>query len=276
VNATAASSLAFALVLVAGACSEAAGDADGEGTSEGSDTTDTESGSGEGGSDTGGSEEIEWVSIPAGSFDMGCSPNDDGCSATEEPVHTVSVAAFEMTRTEITQAQYEAETGENPSRFYDCPSCPVDTVKFPDAMAFCEALGGRLPSEAEWEYAARGATTSTYACGDDEGCLAEAAWYFNNADGETHPVGRLEANGFGLHDMLGNVWEWVEDCWHEGYAGDPPTDGSVWEGGDCNYRMLRGGNWGLSASGLRVSNREGDFEGIYYIPAPGIRCVRPL
>jgi formylglycine-generating enzyme required for sulfatase activity len=268
--------IALVLVLLAGACAPGAADDDGESTTDTGDSTDTESDSSESGSDTGGYEEIEWVPIPAGRFEMGCSPNDTECSTAEEPVHTVDVPAFEMTRTEITQGQYEAETGENPSRFIDCPSCPVDTVKWPDAMAFCEALGGSLPSEAQWEYAARGNTTSIYACGDDVGCLDDTAWYFDNSQSETHPAGQLEANGFGLHDMLGNVWEWVEDCWHEDYSGDPPTDGSVWEGGDCTYRMVRGGNWGLGATGLRVSNRDGDFEGVYYIPAPGFRCVRSL
>ena len=126
-NRTAAGSVALVLVLLAGACSEDAGDADEGSTTDTGEDTATESDTGEGDSDSGEYEEIEWVPIPAGSFEMGCSPNDTECSAAEEPAHTVEVPEFEMTRTEITQGQYEAETGENPSRYIGCASCPVDT-----------------------------------------------------------------------------------------------------------------------------------------------------
>ena len=213
-----------------------------------------------------------WVSVPAGSFDMGCSPGDEECESSEMPRHTVDVDAFRMTETEITQAQYEAVTGETPSSFSGCPDCPVERVDWYDAKAFCEAIGARLPSEAEWEYAARAGTSTRYYCGHDEACLDDIAWYNANAEGATHPVAEKTPNAFGLHDMLGNVFEWVEDCWHENYDGAPST-GGVWEGGLCDYRLMRGGSWDADTMYLGVSPR-------YWISSDswfddfGLRCAQ--
>ena len=217
---------------------------------------------------------IAWVSIPAGTFEMGCVAGDAQCYAAENPLHTVSASAFEMTDTEITQQQYESLTGENPSYFAGCDNCPVEFVDWHDASAFCELIGGRLPSEAQWEYAARAGTTSIYGCGDDATCLGTVAWYQENACNVTHPVATKAANAFGLYDLQGNVWEWVEDCWHDNYSDDPPAYAVVWEGGNCNYRVLRGGAYGVTSRGLRVSNRDGDYVAGYLVPSPGFRCVR--
>jgi formylglycine-generating enzyme required for sulfatase activity len=186
----------------------------------------------------------------------------------------VDVSAFEMTETPITQAQYEAETGLNPSMYPDCPRCPVETVNWHEARAFCQVIGGRLPSEAEWEYAARGGTATRYYCGDKETCLDGIAWYLDNSGGQPQPVGEKEPNSFCLYDMLGNVWEWIEDCWHSDYSDNPPTDGSAWVEEGCIYRILRGGSYGLGPRALRVSNRDGDYPDVYLLPAPGFRCAR--
>jgi formylglycine-generating enzyme required for sulfatase activity len=113
-----------------------------------------------------GAVELSWVSIPAGSFEMGCSANDDQCYEIESPSHTVTVPAFEMTAMEVTQQEYFDQTGEAPSTYY-CPACAVTYVKWEDVVEFCEAVGGRMPSEAEWEYAARAGTTTRYYCGND-------------------------------------------------------------------------------------------------------------
>jgi len=217
---------------------------------------------------------LEWITIPGNDIDMGCSAYDLDCEAAEEPVHPVTVSVFEVTETEITQGQYEAVTGETPSLFGGCPDCPVEQVSWADAKVFCEAVGGRLPSEAEWEYAARGPEVEglPYFCGILPECLDGIAWYLDNAGDETHAVKIWDPNGFGLYDVLGNVREWVEDCWHDDYT-DAPTTGEVWTGGDCSWNVLRGGSWDSDALACRVSDRfEGDpvaVDGRW-----GFRCAR--
>ena len=216
--------------------------------------------------------DLTWVSIPAGSFEMGCSPGYSDCSNSEEPCHPVNVPAFKMTETEITQSQYEEATVELPSSFSGCPDCPVESITWYDAKEFCEGIGGRLPSEAEWEYAARAGTTTRYYCGDDASCLDDIAWYGENSDDKTHPVAQKDANNFGLYDMFGNVYEWNEDCWHYDYN-DAPNDGEAWEGGNCDSRVLRGSYWGGVTWYLRASYR------YWYYPdgrgsSSGFRCAR--
>jgi formylglycine-generating enzyme required for sulfatase activity len=214
---------------------------------------------------------ITWLHIPAGTFEMGCSPNDTDCPADEFPRHTVTVGPFLMTMTEITQAQHTDVIGANPSEFSNCPACPVEEVDWATAQAFCQAVGGRLPSEAEWEYAARGGETTRYYCGHDAACLSDIAWYYDTANGRTQEVAQLEPNAYGLFDVLGNVFEWVADCYHSDYTGAPDT-GEVWEGGDCSHHVMRGGCWDGFQRKVRVSNRT-------RLPPPiagavGIRCVR--
>jgi len=200
---------------------------------------------------------------------MGCVPQDEDCESDEIPRHSVTVSAFEMTETEITQAQYVAIIGSNPSRFHNCPDCPVEQVDWYDAKVFCEAVGGRLPSEAEWEYAARAITTTIFYCGDNPSCLDSIACWNTNIP---CPVGQKTANDFGLYNMLGNVCEWTEDCWHDNYTG-VPTTGSVWAGVDCSYRVLRGGGWYLDAETIRASNRAGNKPGNPN-DIDGFRCSR--
>ncbi len=214
---------------------------------------------------------FDWVPIPTGDFEMGCSITDFDCPSDEYPRHTVSVNAFELLRTEVTQAQYVALTGENPSNFLNCPNCPVEGVDWQQAQDFCLLLDARLPSEAEWEYAARAGSTDKYYCGNDNTCLDGIAWYFDTAQGSSQPVGQKQANDFGLFDMLGNVFEWVQDCRHDSYTG-APSNGEVWSGGDCSHPGLRGGCWDGYRDKLRVSNRTWSQP-----PVPGtvgLRCAR--
>ena len=196
---------------------------------------------------------VTWIDIPEGSCSMGVSPDDDTFVEVERPAHVIELDAFRMTETEVTQAQFEAVMGFNPSTFDNsCPDCPVETVSRKDAQSFCQAVGGRLPSSAEWEYAARAGTTERYICGTSTACLSGLAWW-NNAVTSPQAVGRLQENAWGLYDVLGNVFEWTLDCPHEGYQG-APGDGSVFEGGDCDKRVIRGGSYESNDFMLRVSN----------------------
>ncbi|MBW1810984.1 MAG: formylglycine-generating enzyme family protein [Deltaproteobacteria bacterium] len=222
--------------------------------------------------------EIHWIALPAGNFEMGCSPDDSNCNDSEKPVHTVNVPAFEMSETPITQAQYEAQLGTNPSNFSSCANCPVETVKWHEAKAFCEAVSARLPTEAEWEYAARAGSLTPYYSGNDPSCLDEIAWHGGNSSSQTHPVAEKLGNDYCLFDMVGNVWEWVDDCWHDDYIGSP-TDGTAWLDGACTYRVLRGGSYGAGPVTMRTSNRDGDYPDMYFISyptGPGFRCARDI
>jgi formylglycine-generating enzyme required for sulfatase activity len=221
---------------------------------------------------------MEFIWIPPGSFIMG---SENGGS-DEKPVHRVTIKeGFYMGKYEVTQAQWQAVMGNNPSHFKG-DNLPVESVSWNDAIAFIERLNAqndayiyRLPTEAEWEYACRAGTRGDYA-----GTLDVIAWYGNNAGGhyidaeeiwrtdqsnlfkrlndngnQTHPVGTKQPNGFGLYDMHGNVWEWCQDWYHDSYNG-APADGSAWlSAGEQKYRVLRGGSWGDIAIGVRSAVR---------------------
>ena len=218
---------------------------------------------------------MDFVRVPSGNFMMGCSSGDADCYPEEKPEHRVVIThSFDIGRYQVTQAQYEAAMGSNPSSFIDV-NRPVDGVSWNDAQRFCDALTAkkdghlyRLPTEAEWEYAARaGDKAARY------GPLEEVAWFRDNAENQTHPVGEKRPNAFGLYDTLGNVWEWVQD-WYgvDYYSKSPEKDPKGPESGE--FRILRGGSWRGVARGLaRVSSR--------YVLRPsvksnvlGFRCVR--
>ena len=208
-------------------------------------------------------ERLPMVSIPGGRFSMGCTREQRECNNNEEPVHEVQVRAFEIGQYEVTQEVWAAVMGENPSWFMDCAQCPVEKVSWDDIQVFLKRLNEqtgsqyRLPTEAEWEYAARGGQESwgyQYAGSNDPGVVA---WYRGNSGQGTHPVGQKGANELGVYDMSGNVWEWVQDCWNNSYKG-APADGRAWESEnsrDCSSRVLRGGSWGDSPWFLRAANR---------------------
>ena len=202
----------------------------------------------------------EMVVIPAGSFVMGSHDGD----ADEKPPHRVNIRSFALGRFEVTQGQWQAVMGRNPSYFKDCgENCPVEQVSWDDIQQYLVKLSGmtgmkyRLASEAEWEYAARAGSTGKYSWGNEIGrnqanCDGCGSQWDNKS---TAPVGSFSANPFGLHDMHGNVWEWVEDVWHDGYAG-APTEGSAWTGaGDSSRRVLRGGSWDAIPGSLRSFGR---------------------
>jgi len=212
---------------------------------------------------------LTWVSIPEGDFEMGCSPGDEECSSAEYPLHTVAVTAFEILETEVTEAQWALLITSNPDPSEDLgggggAGSPVENISRWDAQEFCETADpdGRLCTEAEWEYAARAGTTTKYPCGTDAACLDDIAWHIGNAEGHKHDAGTKDPNGFGLHDMIGNVWEWVADCWHDDY--DMDNDGSAdidvsyppWNT-DCGegFAVLRGGSIQYDSYHHRSSRR---------------------
>lgn len=208
----------------------------------------------------------EMVVIPSGSFDMGSSNGEDN----ELPVHTVTISQpFAMSVTEVTFADYDrfavATSRDKPGdRSWGRGDRPVMDVSWADAVAYAKWLSVqtgkryRLPSEAEWEYAARAETTTAYWWGEEVG--------HNNAncDGcgsqwdkqQTAPVKSFKPNAFGLYDMAGNVKEMTADCWNENYSG-APADGTAWTGGDCGSRVVRGGSWKYLPVGVRSARRVG-------------------
>jgi formylglycine-generating enzyme required for sulfatase activity len=210
---------------------------------------------------------MQFVLIPAGEFVMGSPPKEKGGYGFECPVHKVTIKdPFYLGKYPVTQKQWIAVMGNNPSSFKD-DNLPVQNVLWSDVQKFIRKLNEvegtdkyRLPSEAEWEYACRAGTTTSYSFGDDESNLGNYAWYWNNSDGKTHPIGQKKPNDLGLHDMHGNVWEWVQDRWHDDYKG-APSDGSAWEGGDSSSRVLRGGSWNDFARDCRSAIRDWDGPG---------------
>lgn len=202
---------------------------------------------------------MDFVLIPAGEFHMGAEDGD----AYEKPVHLVRISRpFYMGKYPVTQAQWEAVMGNNPSRFQGDANRPVESVSWEKAQEFLRRLsvkeGGkpyRLPSEAEWEYAAQAGARTAYCFGDDERLLREYGWYGENSGGTTHPVGQLKPNDWGLHDVHGNVWEWVQDWYDDAYYRESPVEDP--QGSEKGLdRVVRGGSWiSHYPRSLRASHR---------------------
>jgi formylglycine-generating enzyme required for sulfatase activity len=207
---------------------------------------------------------MAFVWIPAGEFQMG---SDEG-QGDEKPVHTVHISRpFALGQYLVTQAQWEAVMGSNPSRFPGDPSRPVENVSWDEVQQFIQKLQARepevvyrLPTEAEWEYAARAGSIGAYCFGDNAAQLQRYAWYHVNAGGSTHPVGQLLANAWGLHDMHGNVWEWVQD-WYGSYAAAAAVD-PIGPAAAGSVRLMRGGGWSGGASNCRAAHRSGADPGL--------------
>ncbi len=162
---------------------------------------------------------LTYVWIPAGTFTMGCSAGDGECYVDEQPAHEVTLTkGFWIGQTEVTQEAFEHVTGDNPSKSKWSRMLPVESVTWNEAKGFCATVGMRLPTEAEWEYAARGGSA-----GARYGNVDTVAWYRGNSGNLMHEVGQKQANGYGLYDMLGNVEEWVAD-WGGGYAAGAATN----------------------------------------------------
>jgi len=183
-----------------------------------------------------------FTTIPSGSFMMG--------SADALPQHKKDVSSFSLQTTEVTQTQWKKVMGSNPSRFKG-RNKPVDQVNYLDALEFIKKLNKkegtnayRLPTEVEWEYAARAGSNTTYVCGDKKGCVRSYAWYDRNSGNRTHDVSQKSPNQWQLFDISGNVWEWTSSC-------DKNENGECQE----NYKILRGGGYYEDANDIHLGNR---------------------
>ncbi|MEA5528491.1 SUMF1/EgtB/PvdO family nonheme iron enzyme [Dolichospermum sp. UHCC 0684] len=228
--------------------------------------------------DLGNGVNLEMVAIPGGTFIMGSPENEEGYSSYQSPQHQVTVPPFFMGKYPVTQKQWKAVAAlekvkinlqSDPSRFKG-DNLPVECVSWNDAQEFCARLSRmgnktyRLPSEAEWEYACRGGTTTPFYCGETISTdLANYAGYCTYGQGQkgqyrekTTEVGIFPANPFGLYDMCGNVWEWCKDGWHDHYI-NAPTDGSAWTSLSSQHKLLRGGSWYDSPAYCRSAYRYG-------------------
>ena len=219
--------------------------------------------------------DMKFALIPAGEFMMG---SDE--YGNEQPVHKVKInKSFYLGIYPVTQREWKAVMGENPSRFKGDDYLPVEQVSWKDVRDFIKKLNlkegankYRLPSEAEWEYACRAGTTTRYYFGADEGKLGEYAWHNGNSGSKPHPVGQKKPNPWGLYDMHGNVYEWVQDWYHDDYKG-APSDGNAWESGGGSFRVRRGGNWALNARICRSALRGGG-DLILRVERLGFRLLR--
>jgi formylglycine-generating enzyme required for sulfatase activity len=201
--------------------------------------------------------EIEMVKVDGGTFDMGCTAEQDDCFGDEKPVHQVRLSSFYMGKYEVTQALWKAVMDNNPSKFTGNDNLPVESVTWNDVQKFLQklnALTGNkycLPTEAQWEYAARGGYKSKgykYSGSND---VNRVAWFRDNSGEQTHAVGQKSPNELGLYDMSGNVWEWCSD-WYECYNSYAQTNPS--SGTGAMY-VFRGGSWNESARNSRASCR---------------------
>ncbi|MFH1231952.1 MAG: formylglycine-generating enzyme family protein [Planctomycetota bacterium] len=191
-----------------------------------------------------------FVLIPGGRFKMGSDEYDD-----EKPIHDVIISNFLMAKYETTQSVWEKIMGNNPSQFKG-DNNPVHCVSWEDCLDFAKKTGLRLPTEAEWEYACRAGTTTKYYWGDYEN--ENYMWYNDAQEGSSHhPVGQKKPNGFGLYDMMGNVWEWCEDWYDETYYQNSPKENPKGPDGpdDEQSCALRGGAWFQEAVYQRSTNR---------------------
>jgi formylglycine-generating enzyme required for sulfatase activity/tRNA A-37 threonylcarbamoyl transferase component Bud32 len=197
------------------------------------------------------------VGIPGGKFPMGIN--------SENVPHPVQIKPFYLGKYEVTVEEYGLFLKANPDDSKNKPDdwddqirnpkLPVTKVSWNDAQAYCKWAGLRLPSEAEWEWTARAGTATRFWSGDKDADLKRAGWYNGNSDGRLHTVGEKEPNPFGLFDMHGNIWEWVEDDWHYDYSG-APTDGSAWVNKQwAVFRVARGGSFGFDAVNCRSATR---------------------
>ena len=220
--------------------------------------------------------QFKMVRVEGGTFQMGAT-SEQGSDAydNEYPVHSVTLSDYYIGQTEVTQELWEAVMGDNPSYFTGDNQRPVERVSWDDCQEFIKKLNRltgknfRLPTEAEWEYAARGGNKSKgykYSGSNDADAVA---WYYDNSGSKTHPVATKQSNELGLYDMSGNVWEWCQDCYgkYSSHSQSNPKGANT-----GSIRVLRGGSWFFKARSARVSNRF-SFTPDYRNSNDGLRLV---
>ena len=216
--------------------------------------------------------DIEMVPVKGGCYRMGDTFGDGG--KNEKPVHQVCVDNFSIGKYLVTQAQWQAVMGNNPSHFKECgPNCPVEQVSWEDVQKFIRRLNEqtgkhyRLPSEAEWEYAARsGGKHEQWAGTSVLAELGDYAWFEDNSSEKTQPVGTRRPNGLGLYDMSGNVWEWCKDRYDADYYKKSPQKNPRGAASGSS-RVMRGGSWCLSEGLIRAASRN------YRDPSRRLNCI---
>jgi formylglycine-generating enzyme required for sulfatase activity len=204
---------------------------------------------------------FEMIFIEGGTFEMGCTAEQGGaCESSESPVHTVTLSSYSIMQTEVTQQMWLDVMGNNPSDNNDCPYCPVEQVSWNDVQQFIininqqTGLSYRLPTEAEWEFAARGGNQSQHLLYSGSFVINDVAWYSLNSGNQTHAVAMKAANELGIYDMSGNVREWCSDWYGYGYYGTSPENNPQGPA-TGSYRVFRGGSWGDHPSYCRVAIR---------------------
>ncbi len=198
--------------------------------------------------------------IPPDTFMMGSLPDEPGRDKDERCYEVTLSQGFYMQTTEVTQGQWQAVMGKNPSNFFDCgDNCPVEGVSWYDVQQFIKELNKkentakyRLPTEAQWEYASRAGSVSWFCFGDDETKLKDYAWFQDNSQGKTHPVAQKKPNTWNLYDMHGNVWEWCKN-WDGEYPSKATFDPTGPKKG--SFRVVRGGSWYYPLLDARCANR---------------------
>jgi formylglycine-generating enzyme required for sulfatase activity len=218
----------------------------------------------------------DMVYVAGGTFTMGCTAEQaDACLSVEKPTHEVSLNSFYIGKYEVTQAQWREVMGNNPSYFSECYECPVEQVSWHDVQDFIRKLNQitgkkfRLPTEAEWEFAARGGNQNRGHKYSGSDLIGSVAWYSDNSEDRTHPVGQKSPNELGIYDMSGNVWEWCND-WYDSYSsgGQNNPVGP----GKGTFRVLRGGSWFRNAFNCRITIRS-DANSDYRNSNIGFRLV---
>ena len=196
---------------------------------------------------------FDMVEVEGGNYLMG---DDNSTDSDEKPAHKETIATFQIGQTEVTQELWQAVMGTNPSKFKGEDNLPVEQVSWTDCNNFINKLNEltgknfRLPSEAEWEYAAGGGTKSQGYTYSGSNAIEDVAWYRENSSSKSHPVAQKKANELGIYDMTGNVWEWTSDNYSEDYSCDRMS----------SDRIYRGGSWHNAAISSRVANRDNDSD----------------